>query len=78
MPETDGTERPPATADEVREQTLKVMATLPKRLRQCADYMLTHPEKIAVSTVAELDAGAGVQPSALMRFCQVVGFSGFS
>src|SRR5690606_31618212 len=29
-------------------------------------------------TVSELAAGAGVQPSAVMRFCQVLGFSGFS
>ena len=78
MLETDSTNRPPATADEVRERTLQVIGTLPRRLRQCADYLLKNPEKIAVSTVAELAAGAEVQPSALMRFCQVLGFSGFS
>jgi DNA-binding MurR/RpiR family transcriptional regulator len=31
-----------------------------------------------VSTVAELAAAADVPPSALMRFCQIMGFSGFS
>jgi DNA-binding MurR/RpiR family transcriptional regulator len=69
---------PPTTADEVRERTLQVLPALPKRLAQCADYLLKHPEKVAVSTVADLASGAGVQPSALMRFCQVIGFSGFS
>jgi DNA-binding MurR/RpiR family transcriptional regulator len=69
---------PPATPDEMRDRTLELLPSLPKRLRQCADYLLKNPEKIAVSTVADLAAGAGVQPSALMRFCQVMGFSGFS
>ncbi len=78
MFETEKLPAPPASADEVRELTLEVLQTLPKRLRQCADYVLKHPEKIAVSTVAEIAAGAGVQPSAVMRYCQVIGFSGFS
>ncbi len=51
---------------------------LPKRLRQCADYVAAHPEKIAVSTVADLSRAAGVQPSAFVRFCQMLGFSGYS
>ncbi len=78
MLETERPAQPPTSADEVRERTLAVLPNLPKRLRQCADFLLGHPEKIAVSTVAELASGAGVQPSALMRFCQVIGFSGFS
>lgn len=78
MDAASGIARPPGSPEEVRERILDVVDTLPKRLRQCADYLLKHPEKVAVSTVAELAAGAQVQPSALMRFCQVIGFSGFS
>lgn len=51
---------------------------LPKRLRQCADYVTANPDRVAVSTVAELAQAAEVQPSAVMRFCQELGFSGFS
>lgn len=51
---------------------------LPRRMRQCADHLAAHSDRIAVSTVAELAEGAGVPPSALMRFCQVLGFAGFS
>ncbi|MBO6508331.1 MAG: MurR/RpiR family transcriptional regulator [Roseibium sp.] len=51
---------------------------LPKRLKQFADYIATNPDRVAVSTVAELAEGADVQPSAVMRFCQEMGFSGFS
>lgn len=51
---------------------------LPKRLRQCADFVARNPDRVAVSTVAELALMAEVQPSAVMRFCQDLGFSGFS
>ena len=51
---------------------------MPKRLRQCADFIVALPDRVAVSTVAELAAAAEVQPSAVMRFCQELGFSGFS
>lgn len=51
---------------------------LPKRLKQCAEYLGANPGTVAVSTVAELAAGAQVPPSAFMRFCQEMGFSGFS
>ena len=57
---------------------LEVSAALPKRLRQCADYVASNPDRIAVSTVSEMAEGAGVQSSAFMRFCQIMGFSGFS
>lgn len=51
---------------------------LPKRLRQCAAHVAANLDRIAVSTVADLAAGADVPPSAVMRFCQIMGFSGFS
>jgi DNA-binding MurR/RpiR family transcriptional regulator len=69
---------PPATIDAFRDRLVDVSADLPRRLRQCADYIAAHSDRIAISTVAELAAGADVPPSALMRFCQIMGFSGFS
>jgi DNA-binding MurR/RpiR family transcriptional regulator len=68
----------PTTIDAFRDRLALVSADLPRRLRQCADYIAAHSDRIAVSTVAELAAGADVPPSALMRFCQIMGFSGFS
>ncbi|WP_151717487.1 MurR/RpiR family transcriptional regulator [Gemmobacter serpentinus] len=68
----------PATVDEFRQRLAELADTLPKRLRQCADHIAANIDRIAVSTVAELAAGADVPPSALMRFCQIMGFSGFS
>ncbi len=68
----------PGTVEEFRERLAAMSDGLPKRLRQCADYVAANSDRIAVSTVAELAAGADVPPSALMRFCQILGFSGFS
>jgi DNA-binding MurR/RpiR family transcriptional regulator len=69
---------PPATVEEFRDRLAAISADLPRRLRQCADHIAANIDRIAVSTVAELAAGADVPPSALMRFCQYMGFSGFS
>ncbi|RMD47856.1 MAG: MurR/RpiR family transcriptional regulator [Alphaproteobacteria bacterium] len=68
----------PATLEAFRKRLAELSDRLPKRLRQCADYVAAHPDKIAISTVAELAAGAGVQPSAVIRFCKLMGFSGYS
>ncbi len=68
----------PLTLDEFHARLVRIIDTLPRRLRQCADHLAAHSDRIAVSTVAELAAGAEVPASALMRFCQVMGFSGFS
>lgn len=68
----------PASIEEFQALLALRMDSLPRRLRQCAEHLLANTDRIAVSTVAELAAGAGVPPSALMRFCQVLGFSGFS
>ena len=78
MAEVEPSTRAPRSVEELRERILAVSDALPKRLRQCAEHVLANPERIAVSTVAELAQGAGAQPSAFMRFCQALGFSGFS
>ena len=69
---------PPASVDEFRARLADILDDLPRRLRQCADYIAANTDRIAVSTVAELATSADVPPSAVMRFCQILGFSGFS
>lgn len=68
----------PRDIEEFNDRLKAVSASLPKRMRQCAEYLSENMDRISVSTVAELAAGADVQPSAMMRFCQILGFSGFS
>lgn len=51
---------------------------LPPVLRRIAEFALAHPNEVALGTVAELAKRAAVQPSALVRFAQSLGFDGFS
>lgn len=74
MPDTAA----PATIDAFRARLAELSGTLPRRLQQCADYIAAHQDSVAVSTVAEIAGGAGVPPSAVMRFSQILGFSGYS
>lgn len=74
----DPTTAAPGSIDAFHERLISISDDLPRRLRECADYIAANTDRIAVSTVAELAQGAGVPPSALMRFCQMMGFSGFS
>lgn len=64
-------------------ETLKALllaqhARLPKRLKQAANYAITHPDEVALGTVAEVATGAGVQPSTLVRLAQTIGYGGYS
>jgi DNA-binding MurR/RpiR family transcriptional regulator len=77
MPASD-TPHPPATVEQFHDRLAAMTEGLPKRLRQCAEFLAARSDRIAVSTVADLAAGAGVPPSALMRFCRIMGFGGYS
>lgn len=68
----------PASIEEFQTRLVEISKTLPKRLKQCADYIAQNTDRISISTVADLSDAAGVQPSAFMRFCQEMVFSGFS
>lgn len=68
----------PDSIEAFRARLADITDDLPKRLQQCAAHVAANLDRIAVSTVAELAAGADVPPSAVMRFCQIMGFSGYS
>lgn len=68
----------PKSVEEFRTRLTALGDGLPKRMQQCADHVAANLDRIAVSTVAEMAAGADVPPSAFMRFCQIMGFSGYS
>jgi len=53
-------------------------ADLPKRLTQIAGFALENPDEIAFGTVSSIAEQSGVQPSALVRFAQAMGYQGFS
>jgi DNA-binding MurR/RpiR family transcriptional regulator len=51
---------------------------MPPVLRRIAEFALDHPNEVALETVAELARRARVQPSAVVRFAQALGYQGFS
>lgn len=53
-------------------------ATLSDRLRNIAEFALENPTDMALGTVAEVARRAGVQPSAIVRFANTVGYGGFT
>lgn len=69
---------PPKTIESFHQRLQAASNNLPKRLHQCASYLASNADSIALSTVAELADAAGVQPSAMIRFCKILGFSGFT
>ncbi len=68
----------PESISELLERLDRQTATMPKRLRQCAEYLRGNINLVAVTTVADMASAADVAPSAFMRFCQALGFSGYS
>jgi DNA-binding MurR/RpiR family transcriptional regulator len=73
-----GPQNPPLTVEEFRDRLIRLSGQLPRRLQQCADHIAAHTDMIALSTVAQVAKSAGVPPSAMMRFCQIMGFSGYA
>jgi DNA-binding MurR/RpiR family transcriptional regulator len=47
-------------------------------LQQIASHALDNPSELALETIAAVSQRAGVQPSSLIRFAKVFGFSGYS
>lgn len=68
----------PADFDALTARLSGLSDTLPKRLLQCARFLLDNPDEVALGTTAAIARAAGVQPSTLVRFAQALGFSGFS
>lgn len=69
---------PPRDYQGLRSLIAERAALLPKRLTQIAAFALEHPDEIAFGTVSSIAELADVQPSALVRFAQSIGYQGFS
>jgi DNA-binding MurR/RpiR family transcriptional regulator len=70
--------RRPGSYEELRAVLSSGSMRLPRQLRQVAIHLSQNPSDIALGTVAEIAQNAGVQPSALVRFAQSLGYPGFS
>lgn len=69
---------PPQDYAALRERLAERAPTMPKRLKQCAAFALSNPQDMALATVGEIAQKADVQPSALVRFAQSMGYAGFT
>ncbi|MEM0978532.1 MAG: MurR/RpiR family transcriptional regulator [Pseudomonadota bacterium] len=52
--------------------------TLPAQLQLISQFVLDHPQQVALMTIADISAEVGVQPSSVIRFSKAIGFNGFS
>ncbi|MCR9148662.1 MAG: MurR/RpiR family transcriptional regulator [Rhodobacteraceae bacterium] len=68
----------PQSVSDLLERLDATAGDMPKRLRDCASFTRRHLHLIAVSTVSDMARASGVAPSVYMRFCQALGFSGYS
>ncbi|KQS78985.1 hypothetical protein ASG25_10330 [Rhizobium sp. Leaf384] len=74
---TDKDDRP-RDLDTLKALMLARHADFPKRIATLAHYAVDHPDDIAFGTVASIAEAARVSPSTLVRFGQLLGYSGFS
>ena len=75
---TDYSTAPPRDFASLKALIAERAADFPKRLTQIAAFALEHPDEIAFGTVSSIAEQAAVQPSALVRFAQAMGYQGFS
>jgi DNA-binding MurR/RpiR family transcriptional regulator len=68
----------PESFDDLEKAIIERFPTLSKRLQQIASHALDNPSELALETIAAVAQRAGVQPSSLIRFAKVFGFSGYS
>lgn len=68
----------PRSLEGLRDALLARKKSLPKRLAQVAAFTLANPDDVAFGTAASIAERAQVQPSALIRFAQALGYQGFS
>lgn len=69
---------PPAAFEDLQALIAARHQDLSTRLRQIAVFVLARPDDVALETVAVVAERAGVQPSALVRFAQTLGYAGFT
>jgi DNA-binding MurR/RpiR family transcriptional regulator len=66
------------TVDELEAQIAAAHDVLPKKLKQIARYLLDNRDQVAFQTLAIIAERADVNPSAIVRFANSLGYSGFT
>jgi DNA-binding MurR/RpiR family transcriptional regulator len=66
------------TYEELKDLIARAYPGMSKQLQRIARFALEQPNELALRTVAALANAVEVQPSAMIRFANALGFSGFS
>jgi DNA-binding MurR/RpiR family transcriptional regulator len=69
---------PAASYDDLQTEIGRRFAGLSRQLQAIARFALEHPQDVALDTVAAAARKADVQPSAMVRFAQALGYEGYS
>ncbi|NTZ94933.1 MurR/RpiR family transcriptional regulator [Pseudomonas koreensis] len=69
---------PPINAERLLQLITDEYDTLPRQLKRIASYMSQQSERIMVDRISDIARECEVHPSAIVRFSQRFGFSGFS
>jgi DNA-binding MurR/RpiR family transcriptional regulator len=69
---------PPKDFEDLRAALVARSGSLSKRLSQVAQFVLNHPEEVAVTTLVRLADQAQVPPATITRFAKELGFAGFA
>lgn len=67
-----------ATYDELKDVIARVYPDMSKQLQRIARFALEKPSDLALGTVAAVAEATQVQPSAMIRFANALGYGGFS
>lgn len=68
----------PAAADGLRDRIVQHVAALSPQQRNIAEYCLDHAQEIPFLSVPELAERTGTSDATVVRFCQRIGYSGYS
>jgi DNA-binding MurR/RpiR family transcriptional regulator len=68
----------PRDYDQLQAEITRRFPGLSRQLQRIARFTMEHPQDVALDTVAAAAAKADVQPSAMVRFAQALGFDGYS
>lgn len=80
-PETtleDSIASPPINAERLLQLITDEYESLPRQLKRIASYMSQQSDRIMVDRISDIARECEVHPSAIVRFSQRFGFSGFS
>ncbi|WP_339450158.1 MurR/RpiR family transcriptional regulator [Pseudomonas sp. EA_5y_Pfl2_R50] len=69
---------PPINAERLLQMITDQYETLPRQLKRIASYMSQQSDRIMVDRISDIARECEVHPSAIVRFSQRFGFSGFS